>query len=111
MAVVTDEYGSVRGVVTLEDLLEELVGEIADEWDREEPELEARGEGVYRVAGSMPISEFAEAIGVPLPSEGWDTVGGLMLGLLGAIPREGRRCSAGTSSSRPRRYSAAACSP
>ena len=95
MAVVTDEYGSVRGVVTLEDLLEELVGEITDEWDREEPELEARGDGVYRVAGSMPISDFAEVIGVPLPHEDWDTVGGLLLGLLGAIPREGQEVRCG----------------
>jgi CBS domain containing-hemolysin-like protein len=95
MAVVTDEYGSVSGVVTLEDLLEELVGEIADEWDREEPELEERGLGVYRVAGSMPIRELADAIDVPLPSEDWDTVGGLMLGLLGAIPREGQEVRCG----------------
>lgn len=95
MAIVTDEYGSVAGVVTLEDLLEELVGEIADEWDREAPELEQRGEGVWRVAGSMPIRELAEVLGVSLPSEDWDTVGGLMLGLLGAIPREGQEVRCG----------------
>lgn len=94
MAIVTDEFGTVSGVATLEDLLEELVGEITDEWDREEPELVALGDGVYRAAGSMPIRDLAEALGVPLPSEDWDTVGGLMLGLLGAIPREGQevRC-------------------
>jgi len=95
MAVITDEYGTVSGVVTLEDLLEELVGEIADEWDRAEPEFERCGDGVYRVAGSMPIRELSEAIGVALPSEGWDTVGGLMLGLLGVIPREGQEARCG----------------
>lgn len=95
MAVVTDEYGSVCGVITLEDLLEELVGEIADEWDQEEPELQACGDGVYRVAGSMPIRDLAAEIGVALPSEDWDTVGGLMLGLLGAIPRDGQEVRCG----------------
>ncbi|HWP66947.1 MAG TPA: hemolysin family protein [Candidatus Limnocylindria bacterium] len=94
LAIVTDEYGSVSGLVTLEDLLEELVGEIADEYDRDEPELVQVGEGVYRVDGAMPIDDLGQALGVRLPSEEWDTVGGLMLGLLGAIPREGQevRC-------------------
>jgi CBS domain containing-hemolysin-like protein len=94
LAVVTDEYGSVSGLVTLEDLLEELVGEIADEYDRDEPELVQVRDGVYRVDGAMPIHDLGAALGVQLPSEEWDTVGGLMLGLLGAIPREGQevRC-------------------
>jgi len=94
LAVVTDEYGSVCGIVTLEDLIEELVGEIADEYDRDEPELVKMGDGAYRVQGAMPIHDLGAALGVELPSEEWDTVGGLMLGLLGAIPREGQevRC-------------------
>jgi CBS domain containing-hemolysin-like protein len=94
LAVVTDEYGSVCGIVTLEDLIEELVGEIADEYDRDEPELVQVSDGVYRVEGAMPIHDLGAALGVELPSEEWDTVGGLMLGLLGAIPREGQevRC-------------------
>jgi len=91
LAVVTDEHGSVAGIVTLEDLLEELVGEIDDEWDREEPEIQPCGDGVYRVAGWVPIREIGDKLGVALPSEGWDTVGGLLLGLLGAIPREGQQ--------------------
>ena len=95
LAVVTDEYGSVSGLVTLEDLIEELVGEIADEYDRDEPELVQVGEGVYRVDGAMPIDDLARALGVELPSEEWDTVGGLMLGLLGAIPREGQEVRCG----------------
>jgi putative hemolysin len=89
-ALVTDEYGSVAGLVTLEDVLEELVGEIEDEYDPDEPELVAVGDGVYRVAGAMTVHDLGELLGVELPSAEWDTVGGLMLGLLGAIPREGQ---------------------
>jgi CBS domain containing-hemolysin-like protein len=89
IALVTDEYGSVSGLVTLEDLLEELVGEITDEYDTEEPELEEVSEGVYRVDGKMAIDEVNEILDVELPDEEWDTVGGLMLGLMGSIPDEG----------------------
>jgi len=89
IAVVTDEYGSVSGLVTLEDLLEELVGEISDEYDREEPEMVELGEGVFRVDGKVAIDEVNELLDVELPDEEWDTVGGLMLGLLGSIPGEG----------------------
>jgi CBS domain containing-hemolysin-like protein len=89
IALVTDEYGSVVGLVTLEDLLEELVGEIADEYDTEEPELEQVGEHEYRVDGKMSIDEVNEILDVELPDEEWDTVGGLMLGLMGSIPEEG----------------------
>ena len=90
IALVTDEYGSVSGLVTLEDLLEELVGEIADEYDRDEPTMEPVGDGVYRVSGKLAIDEVNELLDVDLPHEEWDTVGGLMLGLLGAIPNEGQ---------------------
>jgi len=89
IALVTDEYGSVVGLVTLEDLLEELVGEITDEYDREEPEVAEVGPGVYRVDGKVGIDEVNELLDVELPDEEWDTVGGLMMGLLGEIPREG----------------------
>jgi CBS domain containing-hemolysin-like protein len=89
-ALVTDEYGSVAGLVTLEDVLEELVGEIEDEYDPDEPELVPVSDGVYRVAGAMTVHDLGELLGVELPSAEWDTVGGLMLGLLGAIPREGQ---------------------
>ena len=90
IALVTDEYGSVSGLVTLEDLLEELVGEITDEYDTEEPELEEVADGVYRVDGKMAIDEVNEILDVELPDEEWDTVGGLMLGLMGSIPDEGQ---------------------
>lgn len=89
IAVVTDEYGSVSGLVTLEDLLEELVGEISDEYDREEPEVVEVAAGVFRVDGKVSIDEVNELLDVELPDEEWDTVGGLMLGLLGSIPAEG----------------------
>lgn len=89
IALVTDEYGSVSGLVTLEDLLEELVGEIADEYDVEEPELEQVADNVYRVDGKVSIDQVNESLDVELPAEEWDTVGGLMLGLLGSIPDEG----------------------
>jgi CBS domain containing-hemolysin-like protein len=89
IALVTDEYGSVVGLVTLEDLLEELVGEITDEYDTEEPELEQVADDVFRVDGKISIDEVNEVLDVDLPDEEWDTVGGLMLGLMGSIPQEG----------------------
>jgi len=89
IALVTDEYGSVSGLVTLEDLLEELVGEIADEYDREEPELVPVGEGLYRVSGKVSVDDVNEFLDVELPDEEWDTVAGLMLDLFGRIPKSG----------------------
>ncbi len=89
LAVVSDEYGSVSGLVTLEDLLEELVGQISDEHDREAPEFTLLGEGRYRVIAALPITELNERLGAALPHDRWNTVGGLMFGLLGAIPAEG----------------------
>jgi CBS domain containing-hemolysin-like protein len=89
IALVTDEYGSVSGLVTLEDLLEELVGEIADEYDREEPELVPVGDGSYRVSGKASVDDVNELLDVELPDEDWDTVAGLMLELFGRIPKSG----------------------
>lgn len=89
MALVTDEYGSVSGLVTLEDLLEELVGDIVDEYDREEPQMQLVSEGSYRVSGRLSINDLNEMLDLDLPREQWDTVGGLLLGTLGAIPHEG----------------------
>jgi len=88
-ALVTDEYGSVTGIVSLEDLLEELVGEIADEYDVEEPEMVEVGEGVYRVSGKTSIDDVNEMLDVQLPDEEWDTVGGLVLDIFGKIPSDG----------------------
>jgi CBS domain containing-hemolysin-like protein len=89
IAMVSDEHGSVSGLVTLEDLIEELVGEIADEYDVEQPQVEAREDGSYLVDGRTPIDEVNELLGKQLPDDEWDTVGGLIMGLLGAIPLEG----------------------
>jgi CBS domain containing-hemolysin-like protein len=89
MAVVVDEYGSVTGVVTLEDLLEEIVGEIADEYDREEPNVEPAGDGRFLVNARLPVDELNEILDVELPNEEWDTVGGLMMGMLGRLPTQG----------------------
>jgi CBS domain containing-hemolysin-like protein len=89
VALVTDEYGSVSGLVTLEDLLEELVGEITDEHDQEEPELEETSSGVFRVSGKAPIDDLNELLDVELPDEEWDTVAGLVLDLFGRIPKKG----------------------
>jgi len=90
LAVVVDEYGGTAGLVTLEDLIEELVGEIHDEYDREEPKVERLGERALRVNAAMPIDEVNELVRPPLPEDGdWDTVGGLVFHLLGHVPAEG----------------------
>jgi CBS domain containing-hemolysin-like protein len=89
MVLVVDEFGSVAGLVTLEDLLEELVGEIADEHDVEEDEVEQLPDGRFRVDSTLAISDLSALLGVELPRERWNTVGGLMFGLLGAIPTSG----------------------
>jgi CBS domain containing-hemolysin-like protein len=89
MAIVVDEYGGTAGVVTLEDLLEELVGEIVDEYDVEEPAIEQLGDGQLRVTASLPIDEVSELLGVELPEGDWDTVGGFLFSLLGHMPIEG----------------------
>jgi CBS domain containing-hemolysin-like protein len=89
IALVTDEYGSLSGLVTLEDLLEELVGEITDEYDVDQPQMVPVGEGRYRVDGRTPIDELNELLDVELPHDEWDTVAGLMYGLLGSVPTQG----------------------
>jgi putative hemolysin len=89
IALVTDEYGSVSGLVTLEDLLEELVGEITDEYDMEEPELVEIEPGVVRASGKASIDDVNETLGVELPDQEWDTIGGFVLDLFGRIPDDG----------------------
>ncbi len=89
IAMVSDEHGSVSGLVSLEDLLEELVGEISDEYDVEQPQVEAREDGSYLVDGRTPIDEINELLNKQLPDDEWDTVAGLIMNLLGAIPLEG----------------------
>jgi putative hemolysin len=89
LAVVVDEYGGTAGLVALEDLIEELVGEIVDEFDVEEPPVVDLGGGAVSVSGRLAVDALAEAVGAELPEGPWDTVGGLFLDLLGHVPKEG----------------------
>ncbi len=89
MAIVIDEYGGTSGLVTLEDLLEEIVGDIADEYDIEEPSVEHLPGGALRVPGGTSIDDVSDELGVELPDTEWDTVGGLVFNLLGHVPEEG----------------------
>ena len=89
MAIVVDEYGGTAGLVTLEDLLEEIVGEITDEYDVEEPGVEHLPDGSLLVPGRTPIDDVSEELGIELPDTEWDTVGGLVFNLLGHVPEEG----------------------
>jgi len=89
MAIVVDEYGGTAGLVTLEDLIEELVGEIVDEYDVEEPNIEPLPGGDVRVNGRMPIDEVNELTQADFPEGDWDTVAGLFFNLLGHVPTEG----------------------
>ncbi|GIU88413.1 MAG: membrane protein [Acidimicrobiia bacterium] len=93
MAIVVDEYGGTAGLVTMEDLLEEIVGEISDEYDVEEPTVERLADGTLRVPGRTPIDEVNELLGVELPQDEWDTVGGLVFSTLGHVPHDGECCA------------------
>ena len=86
MAMVVDEYGGIAGLVTLEDLIEELVGDISDEYDRETPEVEELAGGRYRVAARMPIDELGDLFGLELEDDEVDSVGGLLTKVLGRLP-------------------------
>lgn len=89
IAIVVDEYGGTAGLVTLEDLLEEIVGEIQDEYDSEEPEFVQLGPDSFRVDGRMNLDDVNDLCGTSLPTESVDTIGGFIYDLLGRIPQEG----------------------
>ena len=93
MAIVVDEYGGTSGLVTMEDLLEQLVGEIYDEFDsEEEQEISKVGENLWRIAGSAELEDVAEALDLPLPEEDddeYETLGGLVFSRLSVIPQDG----------------------
>ncbi|AZN31037.1 HlyC/CorC family transporter [Flaviflexus salsibiostraticola] len=86
MALVVDEYGGIAGLVTIEDLLEELVGEMVDEHDQAAPEVERLEDGVYRVPARLPIDELGDLFGLAIDDEDVDTAGGLLAKGLGQIP-------------------------
>ena len=89
LAIVADEYGDIAGLVTLEDCLEELVGEIVDEYDVEEEVAVRTPDGAFIVDGGTSIDELNELTGAELPSDHWDTVGGLVFSTLGHVPTIG----------------------
>ena len=91
MAIVVDEYGGTSGLVTMEDLLEEIVGNIYDEFDpQEEKDIEEVEPGVWRASGSCPLEQIAQALGMEFPEEEEsDTLGGLVFAQLSVIPEDG----------------------
>jgi CBS domain containing-hemolysin-like protein len=95
VAVVVDEYGGTAGIVTLEDLVEEIVGDIADEYDRDEPEVEDLGDGAFRVRSRLHVEEVGDLFGIELEDEEVDTVGGLLAKALGRVPIAGATARVG----------------
>ena len=89
MAVVVDEYGAMEGIVTLEDVLEEIVGEIEDEFDLPDESVERVDDRTIRVDGTFPIDDFNEQFGTGLPQEDYHTIAGFVFGALGRAPEEG----------------------
>ncbi|MGH8910264.1 MAG: hemolysin family protein [Egibacteraceae bacterium] len=96
LAIVVDEYGTTAGLVTIEDILEEIVGEIVDEYDREEALVEHLDGNRWRVDARLPVDELDELAHTDLPDEEWDTVGGLLFGLLGHVPKPGEQVEVNT---------------
>ncbi len=94
LVMVIDEFGGTAGLVTLEDLLEEMVGEITDEFDVEQSLVEDLGNGAFRVSGRVPLTELSDVLESDLPSGRWSTVGGLIFTLLGRVPQEGESLDA-----------------
>jgi CBS domain containing-hemolysin-like protein len=94
MGFVLDEYGEFTGIITVEDILEELVGEILDEFDQDEPEVQVVEPGVYLVSGQVRVKDANDRLGISLPpGESYETVGGLVIDRLGHIPRRGETVS------------------
>jgi CBS domain containing-hemolysin-like protein len=89
IAFVVDEYGATTGLVTIEDILEEIVGEIVDEHDHEAPLVEVLDDERLRIDARLPVDELNALIGVSLPDTDWDTVGGLVVGAFGHVPSPG----------------------
>ena len=88
IAVLIDEYGGFCGIVTMEDIIEEVMGDIDDEYDEEEQELTKIGEDLYMIEGSMDLNDINEELGTNLESENSETIGGLIIDMFGEIPDE-----------------------
>ncbi len=95
MAIAVDEYGGTAGLITLEDIIEELLGEIVDEFDVEDPMIEPLPGGDVRVNARMALDEVNDLIRASLPEGDWDTIGGLLLSELGHVPTEGEKVEVG----------------
>jgi putative hemolysin len=89
MAIVVDEYGAMQGIVTLEDLLEEIVGEIEDEFDLPDESVERIDDDTIRIDGTFPIDDFNEQFNTQIPIEDYHSIGGFVFGLLGRAPEPG----------------------
>ncbi len=94
-AIVVDEYGGTAGLVTIEDIIEEIVGEIADEYDREAPGVEDLGDGSLRIPAQMHVDDFAELFDVRIDEDEVDTVGGLLAKVIGQVPIVGSTATVG----------------
>lgn len=90
IAIVVDEYGGTSGLVTMEDIIEEIVGEIEDEYDTEPPPVIELSSGTYMVDGPVSISDLNEQLGLRIPEEEFETVGGLIYDLVGSLPEKGQ---------------------
>ncbi len=95
LVIVVDEYGGTAGLVTIEDILEEIVGEITDEYDVERPPVEHLEDGAVRVTARLPIEDLGEIFGVELPADEVETVGGLLAQTLGRVPIPGAEVDVG----------------
>ena len=94
-AVVLDEFGGTAGLVTVEDLLEELVGEMADEHDREEAPVRRTHDGSYLVPGHIRVDEMNERLGVAVPEGDYETISGFVMEKLGRVPARGEKLTVG----------------